>query len=73
MKRFVHRRQRIFEVTDNEIENVTLKEDLRTVALTLKKEVEDLSDIEVKVDGVKDVTGNTSSLMLLMITIKMVS
>ena len=26
-----------FEVTNNEIENVTLKEDLRTVALTLKK------------------------------------
>lgn len=53
-----------FEVTNNEIENVTLKEDLRTVALTLKKEVKDLSDIEVKVNGVKDVTGNTSSLIV---------
>lgn len=51
-----------FKVTNNEVEKVTLKEDLRTVELTLKEEVKDLSDIEVKVNGVKDVTGNTSSL-----------
>ena len=30
--------------------------------MTLQKEVDDLSDIEVKVDGVKDVTGNMTSL-----------
>lgn len=51
-----------FKVADNKVEKVVLKEDLRTVALTLQKEVDDLSDIEVKVDGVKDVTGNTTSL-----------
>ena len=51
-----------FKVTNNKVEKVVLKEDLRTVALTLQKEVDDLSDIEVKVNGVKDVTGNTTSL-----------
>ncbi len=51
-----------FKVTNNKVEKVVLKEDLRTVALTLQKEVDDLSDIEVKVDGVKDVTGNRTSL-----------
>lgn len=51
-----------FKVSDNKVEKVVLKEDLRTVALTLQKEVDDLSDIEVKVDGVKDVTGNMTSL-----------
>ena len=51
-----------FKVADNKVEKVVLKEDLRTVALTLQKEVDDLSDIEVKVDGVKDVTGNMTSL-----------
>ena len=51
-----------FKVTNNKVEKVVLKEDLRTVALTLQKEIDDLSDIEVKVNGVKDVTGNTTSL-----------
>lgn len=51
-----------FKVTNNKVEKIVLKEDLRTVALTLQKEVDDLSDIEVKVNGVKDVTGNTTSL-----------
>ena len=51
-----------FKVTNNKVEKVVLKEDLRTVALTLQKEIDDLSDVEVKVNGVKDVTGNTTSL-----------
>lgn len=51
-----------FKVVDNKVEKVKLKEDLRTVELTLEKELKDASTIEVKVDGVKDVSGNTSSL-----------
>lgn len=49
-----------FIVKDNVVESVLLKEDLRTVELTLKEKIKDATNIEVSVDGVLDVVGNSS-------------
>lgn len=47
-----------FIVEDNSVESVLLKEDLRTVELTLKENIADATNIKVSVNGVQDVVGN---------------
>ena len=49
-----------FTVDGNKITDVKLDADLRTAVLTVEKELEDTSDVTVKVNGVKDVVGNVS-------------
>ena len=49
-----------FTVDGNKVTDVKLDADLRTAVLTVEKELEDTSDVTVKVDGVKDVVGNVS-------------
>lgn len=49
-----------FTVEGNEVEKVALKADLRTVELTLKEELKDVSDIKINVNGVQDIVGNTT-------------
>ncbi|MBN2949098.1 MAG: FIVAR domain-containing protein [Holdemanella sp.] len=50
-----------FTVDGNKVTDVKLDADLRTAVLTVENELEDTSDVTVKVDGVKDVVGNVSS------------
>ena len=50
-----------FTVDGNKVTDVKLDADLRTAVLTVEKELEDTSDVTVKVDGVKDVVGNVSN------------
>ena len=49
-----------FTVDGNKVTDVKLDADLRTAVLTVEKELEDTSDVTVKVNGVKDVVGNVS-------------
>ena len=49
-----------FTVDGNKVTDVKLDADLRTAVLTVEKELEDTSDVTVKVNGVKDVVGNES-------------
>ena len=49
-----------FTVDGNTVTDVKLDADLRTAVLTVEKELEDTSDVTVKVNGVKDVVGNVS-------------
>ena len=49
-----------FTVDGNKVTDVKLDADLRTAVLTVEKELEDTSDVTVKVNGVKDVVGNAS-------------
>ena len=50
-----------FTVDGNKVTDVKLDADLRTAVLTVEKELEDTSDVTVKVNGVKDVVGNVSN------------
>ena len=50
-----------FKVDGNNVTDVKLDADLRTAVLTVEKELEDTSDVTVKVNGVKDVVGNVSN------------
>ena len=49
-----------FTVDGNKVTDVKLDANLRTAVLTVEKELEDTSDVTVKVNGVKDVVGNVS-------------
>ena len=50
-----------FTVDGNKVTDVKLDADLRTAVLTVENELEDTSDVTVKVNGVKDVVGNVSN------------
>ena len=45
-------------IEGHNVTNVLLKEDRRTVEVTVENEIEDASDIKVSVDGIKDTVGN---------------
>lgn len=47
-------------VEGHTIKEVVLKEDRRTVEITLEDEIADASDVKVLVDGIKDTVGNTT-------------
>lgn len=47
-------------VEGHKVKELVLKEDRRTVELTLEDEIEDTDDVKVSVDGIKDTVGNTT-------------
>ena len=47
-------------VEGNSVESMVLKEDLRTVKVTLTNEIPDTSDFKVVVNGIKDIAGNVT-------------
>ena len=48
-------------VEGNSVESIALKEDMRTVKVTLKNEIADTADFKVIVNGIKDTVGNITN------------
>ncbi|MDY6228939.1 MAG: discoidin domain-containing protein [Clostridium sp.] len=48
-------------VEGNSVESMVLKEDLRTVKVTLTNEIPDTSNFKVVVNGIKDIAGNVTN------------